>query len=81
MPLISCQVMKDNQMQCSNPAFARFITLPFCLLHLNEQMNVHIKYKTLITEDQVELINPTDENKAQLTKIIDFTNTAITNAT
>ena len=76
-----CQVMKDNQMQCSNPAFARFNKVTYCLLHLTKQMNNQIAAKSLVANDQVELVNPTDANKAQLFSIIDFTNTAITNAT
>ena len=81
MPLISCQVMKDNHMQCSNPAFARFKTVPYCLLHLNTKMNDRIATKELVVADEFELINSGDADKAQLDKIIGFTNTAITNAT
>jgi hypothetical protein len=44
-------------------------------------MNDRLQEKVIVMNQELSLINPTDENKAQLAKIIDFTNTAITNAT
>jgi len=44
-------------------------------------MNDRIATKELVVADEFELINSGDADKAQLDKIIGFTNTAITNAT
>jgi len=76
-----CQVMKSNSMQCGNTAFARFAKVPYCLLHLNQQMDTEMQTKVPVTLEQFELTDPTDENKARLKKIVEFVNTTITNAT
>ena len=75
-----CQVMKPNSMQCQNTAFVLFNKVPYCLLHLNAKLNDQITIKTLVTREQFELVNKTDENENLLEKAMNFTNDAVNTA-
>lgn len=65
---IQCQAIKENRMQCQNPAIVRVNGIPFCRLDLNYMVGQGLKNSLDLGDSKLELIN--EEDKLEVDKII-----------
>lgn len=78
MDNIKCEVMKSNQMQCSNPAFVTINGISTCRLDLNWYINRIIDGTLLLSDADIKAIE--DADTVEVNKLLTFAGAAAVEA-